>query len=192
MPKASEQVSAIFTGFDPFGPYPVNPSIDAAAGAAEAWAGPASTRTLPVTWDGCLDGVEQIAATRPAVVVHFGLAADRKPVCIEAVARNRSGATKDNAGRPGGGPLLDGAPDVRAPRAGLAERVALDASAWSPVALNVSTDAGDYICNATYFAALGHPALADATVLFVHIPAVGAREARAIGAAIARALAPLI
>jgi pyroglutamyl-peptidase len=126
------------------------------------------TASLPVVYEGAEARVQAlIAQMRPHVVLHLGLAARRSKLSFEACARNRlSVLHRDGAGARSGRMILaPQGPMVRRARAPLARVLAAMASSGAACAL--SRDAGDYLCNQTFYASL---ATAAPCVGFLHVP----------------------
>jgi pyroglutamyl-peptidase len=194
--------SIIFTGFEPFGGHAYNPSWTAAQAAARAASNAwieAQARLLPVTFEVARGApaalLAEIPPTRPALLVHLGLAADRRAVCLERYAHNTRGATADNAGlgsaaRAPYDTLEAEGPCARETLLPLERIIALMGVGEA----EVTRDPGAYVCNATYYAALGAVAArraADgaADALFVHVPMLSEQGAERRGAALGAALA---
>jgi pyroglutamyl-peptidase len=104
---------------------------------------------------------------KPDIILHFGLAAKRKSLTIEARAKNRlgllhpdaSGArAKDFRVLPDGAPILQS----RFPTSTL--KAQLNRAGFKA---HCSIDAGDYICNQTFYLSLASPIRA---VGFIHVP----------------------
>lgn len=106
------------------------------------------------------------AETYPDAVLLLGVAARRKRLTIETLARNRASVLKPDAAkrRPFCRFIVHGGPDVlrgadAAPRlAALARRNGLPAA--------LSHDAGDYLCNESFYLSL----LMDRRACFIHVP----------------------
>jgi pyroglutamyl-peptidase len=172
-----------FTGFQPFLAHAYNPSWDAATAAAEALASRAYE--LEVTFE----AAERDAAwlVQPGrCVVMFGLAAKSVDVRFERFAHNVRGIAPLEEG-----PLDDSEDTLRE----TAVDIGALAMAWDEVALKhglpraaLSRDAGNYVCNAIYWHALG-ACENDAQALFVHIPPVTPEIAKEIGQRLAGLLA---
>ena len=113
-----------------------------------------------------------IATHRPHAILMFGLAADRKQVCIETLAHNRLAASSPDASGavPRRAVIAPGAAPRRRGRAPFGRLVA--AARASGIAATPSTDAGDYLCNYLYWHALGTAAKPGGPRLavFVHVP----------------------
>lgn len=121
----------------------------------------------------------------PDIVLMLGLAPRRRLVCVEARAVNRSSRTTPDAGRALPQAIRQGLPEVLRTRAPVAAAVAALARAGLPARLSI--DAGRYLCNASYHAALRQAGLRGALVLFVHVPwPAPAPGTRARGRAIRR------
>lgn len=121
-----------------------------------------------------------IATHRPDAILMFGLAARRRHVSIELVARNRMSTWfPDAAGMvPPRAAIVTGAgASVR----GLVPFSTLLAAARATrVKTIVSRDAGNYLCNYVYWRALESAAAPDGPrrVVFVHVPRVAAASRR--------------
>lgn len=143
----------LVTGFEPFDRWAVNSSWEAARLVAGRWRDSAVAR-LPVDHHRAAEAVRALVAQHaPKIWLLAGLAADAAPR-LERIGR--------------AGPLsLHGGPVLRrgrwpwgAARAGAAAR---------GLPLRLSGDAGGYVCDTTYWAALG---TAVPLVAFLHLPPV--------------------
>lgn len=180
-------MNVIFTGFEPFGRFEVNPSFAVARAAADVVARVARTSAheLRVTWSDAMSARRLANGLRGRVIlVHCGLAGDRSTVSIERTARNAVGSTLDNLGQPGR--IFDDGALTRHTRLDAA-RIAACVAARSPLGAQVSDDAGDYICNATLWHSLANDN-PDVDALFVHVPLVELDVAHAIGVALGEGL----
>jgi pyroglutamyl-peptidase len=192
----------IWTGFEPFGRHAHNPSWDVAQ-AAHAAALAMNLRSvahqLPVTFDAARRfAAEQLDEAGPTLLIHLGLASDRASVCFERTARNWAGTSLDNAQtscRSDGtcGAILPDRDDALRTTLPLDQLIA-SLQHLTDEAITLSDDAGDYVCNATYL----HSLIAASQrrergqlthALFIHIPALDAERASALGASLARLLA---
>lgn len=161
----------LLTGFEPFRQWPVNSSWEAVSHLAERRGGLAAKR-LPVDHARAAEAVRAlIGELRPEIVLMTGLAPD--PV-----------ARLERFGRAG---LLSphGGPPVR--RGRWPWGAAQVAVASTGVPMRVSGDAGRYVCDTTYWAALG---TSVPFVAFLHLPPPGpvwtpARGARVVEAVLA-------
>jgi len=157
----------LLTGFEPFGGWPRNPSADAALTAAARLRGRgalALARVLPVELARAPDLLRSLVAEhRPRAVVCAGLHGRATVVRVERRAANEARfAIPDNAGRCADGePLELGAGDRAVEVDGL---VACLAAGGVPA--TGSDDAGRYLCNAVFFAALG----LGLPAAFLHLP----------------------
>ncbi len=162
----------LVTGFGPFPGVPTNPTLamlrlldtDGVDGVDLAFA------RLPVTFAGVGPALREAARHRPDAVLLLGLAKGRAILNVETLARNVVGpATPDTDGIvPAASALVEGAPATRA-------------ATWSAITVlaalheagheaTLSEDAGDYVCNAALYHALGDD-LAP-VIGFLHVPAV--------------------
>jgi pyroglutamyl-peptidase len=172
----------LVTGFEPFGGEPLNPSGDLArelAGAPHAVPGlellvrhlPVSRDALPGAADAALD------ALRPHAIIAVGQATGRPRICLERTAVNRLayGECVDNEGLAGVDELLEtGGPSslqATLPAEHLARALT---DLGHPV--EVSDDAGTYLCNALLYRLLRtRPEL---PALFVHVPLLPSQAER--------------
>lgn len=132
---------------------------------------------LPVVYAGLRPRLAKLAGeTRPDAIVHFGLAGRRKIISVETRARNRVNLLHpDAAGAPAHGltGMAGGAEFVQA-RVPAPQIVA--ALRRAGIASGLSNDAGDYLCNASFYHSL---VAADAACVgFIHIPTPRRRMAR--------------
>lgn len=140
---------------------------------------------LPVGYGPTEAALAPLLEKRPRAVLMFGVAARRKAISIETVARNRASRTqRDASGRLPKTTALDGGPSMLGGRAPMLRLRDLARSERLPARL--SRDAGPYLCNAAYRFAL-RKADADVPVVFVHIPRV-----KRMGDARGLAFAPLL
>lgn len=177
----------VFTGFEPFGGMSHNPSIAAARAAAAAWGDDARFAVLPVDWKRTIPALRIACAPGAARVVAFGLAASRSAVCVERTAYNEVEGRADNAGFVSSGALVEGGAPARVSGTAtlrLVERLA--AHLHLPVEL--SDDAGRYLCNAVLYEALDVDGVAGGEALFVHIPPCDDATAEEIGRAVVTVL----
>jgi len=183
----SETMSAdlVFTGFEPFGEFPVNPSFGVAESAASA-AGPgAIAELLPVTYRTATEyGPRALSSSiPPRALVHVGLSGDRDWISIERRARNESDGKPDNDGEVPLGRLEQDGPaavetgfDVEAFATALASRTGRD--------VRVSESAGGFVCNAIYYQSL--LCARGTQVLFIHVPPLAEEEQRVVGEALGK------
>lgn len=129
-------------------------------------------RVLPVVFNEIEASlVAALAAPRPDAVIHLGLAARRRTLCVETRALNRLGPLRADAARrlAGRGIIRPGGPPVRSSRWPSARLVA----AMNPAApTRLSIDAGDYLCNQTLYLTLETTCLPTG---FIHVPRPGRR-----------------
>jgi pyroglutamyl-peptidase len=167
----------LITGFGPFPRAPFNPSALVARALARrrrpALAGLVRQAHVFATEYGCIDReLPRLFAQGPDVVLMFGLAGRARELRIETRARNATSVLLPDAGkyRPQRGPIELGAPAARRGPAPFARLAGAVRSRGMQV--RVSRDAGTYLCNYTYWRALGAAPANRPLVLFVHIPLV--------------------
>jgi pyroglutamyl-peptidase len=171
-------VRVLILGFGPFPGAPRNPSAILAERLARrrrpALAAIIRTTHVFATAYAAVDSeLPKLLATKPDIVLMFGLAARRRQLCIETQARNaRSILFPDVRGyRPARGVIALGEEAARRGNAPFAHLLAAARASRMPARL--SRDAGRYVCNYSYWRAL---ASADyrggPLVQFIHLPRV--------------------
>lgn len=171
-------MTALVTGFAPFGRWSVNSSGEGATALGASRPGLA-VETLPVDHDAAPRALlDAVARVRPDVVLLTGLA-DEPRLRLEIRAR-RPAAWRDAPGD--AAPVLHGLWPWAA---------ALDAMRATGAPARLSNDPGRYVCETTYWAALATGCAPR--VAFLHTPPLGAgwdvaRIAAAMGACLDAAL----
>lgn len=165
----------LICGFGPFPGAPVNPTEAVVrALAEEGWRPPraeARYLVLPVLWDAAPALVlESVMGWRCDGVLLTGLALRARTFRVETLARNRVAPRPDAAGTvPASDDVVEGGPRTLAATAP-ADRM-LSRLTAAGLAAEASTDAGDYLCNSTFYRLL---AAEDAPPAgFLHAPPVG-------------------
>jgi pyroglutamyl-peptidase len=112
----------------------------------------------------------KLFATKPDVVLMFGLAARRRHLCVETRARNAVSLLFPDASgyRPQNGAILRGAPSTRRGNAPFAQ--VLGGACAGAMPARLSRDAGRYLCNYAYWRALAKIRGNRPLVQFIHIP----------------------
>jgi pyroglutamyl-peptidase len=165
----------LVTGFEPFGPYSANPSMEVAKALDGRRVGTAAVRTavLPVHH---AEAARRVAALldehAPRAVVHVGLAAGRARIALERVAVNvMDFELPDAAGHVARGePCVPGGPAAYFSTLPLAP--ILSALVADGIPAYVSSTAGTYLCNQTLYTTLHRLATSRQPVAagFVHLP----------------------
>lgn len=167
-------------GFGPFPGVAVNPAQEVLETLGrEGWAPEGarlSTALLPVVWTGAVETALAAAhAARADAMILFGVASEASCVRVETMARNV--ADPDRLDAQGycwpGRRLSPSGPDSLV--ASLPPWRVLGAIAHEGVACAPSADAGDYICNRTFWGVL---AAAGPKTVFVHLPLPAETAAR--------------
>jgi len=166
--------SILITGFDPFGNDTLNASWEAVKALPEEICGYAIRKLMiPTTFCGGAKAVlEEAKNTDPAFVIMTGQADGRAGVTPELKAVNRRNARiPDNDGyMPLDLPVIEGVPSeyhTAFPVQALVSRLK-DAG----LAIDLSDNAGLYVCNSTYFEVGTKLASQGINCLFVHLPAI--------------------
>ena len=172
----------LVTGFEPFGGDVENASALVVHELARTWNHPLidlATGILPVEFDGA--GAALSAVVRdvaPDVVICLGEAGGRALVTPERWAGPLAhGRIPDNAGRRPSHERLDGGAEAMASRLDVDAMVAAIRGVGVPS--EPSSDAGLYVCNATFRALLRDHTMPAA---FIHLPAVRRTGAAIVGA----------
>ena len=144
----------LLTGFEPFGAYKDNPSADVATALDGHAIGGETVRAaiLPVHHAQAAARVAALVDERvPRAIVHLGLAGGRARIALERVAVNvMDFEIADNAGyRAAGEPCVAGGPAAYFSTLPLEAMLAALASEGVPA--YVSSAAGTYLCNQTFY-----------------------------------------
>jgi len=165
-------MSIVVTGFEPFGPEPINPSQEIVKTLIEQDTA-LLCEVLSTEYDYAEKRICQLMDEHnPALVLMLGLAESAPKIRMERIALNIDDASiPDNGGDLRRGlPIIKGAP--------LALQTGLDLTA-TQAKLNaighdvaISNHAGAYICNHIFYTALSHAAKKGLKTqcLFVHVP----------------------
>ena len=165
----------LLTGFGPFPGAPKNPTAEIVQNLATLSLGETQlfTYILPVIWrDAQARMAALISETKPDVILHLGLATQRRIIGVETRARNESSRLHpdaENICRPSGTIDPQG-PGLRLARLDCARVV--ETLRASGLEAELSDDAGDYICNHTLYLSLSSSV---PHVGFIHLPAPDAR-----------------
>ncbi len=173
--------SVLVTGFNAFPGAPVNPTealiwaLDAdRAGVADMCELHAAI--LDVDYRSLPARLQQLGASaEPDIAIHFGLSGSATGFAVERIARNAVGGEKpDNTGHvPADARICAG--DETLPSSLPVESI-YEALKAAGLPVEMSDDAGDYLCNYLFYLSRGHlcAGFAPAMAGFVHVPLVGA------------------
>ena len=194
----------LICGFGPFPGAPDNPSARIVERLeAQAWAPPgwtAAYAAIPTTWAGAFEAVVAALRSSPVeAVLVIGVAPGATALRVETQARRHGGETRPDAA---GATCASAAIPANGPAIAAADLPAdamVAAIAAQGLPAEVSTDAGDYLCNHVFYRLLTEARSIRAA--FLHIPPVGEdgaapslddleRGAKAAAAAFAQALHP--
>jgi pyroglutamyl-peptidase len=158
----------VVTGFEPFAGLPNNPSAAVLPLLPDRLGDhPIETMVLPVDSSKIEAALEGIWAKRPTAILHAGLRRDaRDRIYIERIALNLLDfEDPDNAGLVlRDRPVIDGAP--LALEARMPVHAILDAWRSAGIKGEISTSAGTFLCNQTFYLSLSR---APCKVGFVHV-----------------------
>jgi pyroglutamyl-peptidase len=167
----------VIAGFGPFPGAPFNPSALLVKALARrrrpALAGiERSTHVFATAYAAVDRDLPRQFATKPDIVLLFGLAGRRRTLCVETRARNAVSLLFPDASgyRPRQGRIALGAPPTCQGNTPFARL--LGAVRTRKVPAHLSRDAGRYLCNYAYWQALQRRRDGKPLVAFVHIPPV--------------------
>lgn len=189
----------LVTGFGAFPNAPVNPT-QALMGALEAHEARLARfdvrlerRVLPVVFDAVEPELKALMEElSPDAVLHFGLASRRRMISIETRAKNRVNILHPDAeGRFAASPFVkEHAPDVLSALVPVSHLAAmLKADGFSS---RLSRDAGDYVCNQTFYHSLAMAEGTSRKVGFIHVPNDGGEPLTRAALCLILALLPLL
>ena len=164
----------LLTGFEPFGKWEVNPSWEVARRLDDESIGGLRVvgRRLPVDWEGTWQALKDyIEDVRPDAILMLGLANRRDYIAVESRGRNECRQMPDNAGKQPPGALIDEAGEEALASTLPVEEIARSIEALG-LAVQVSEDAGGYLCNVATYKALAwaREAQPGLPVGFIHLP----------------------
>jgi len=146
------------TGFGPFGDIGDNPSAELARGCGRPH------RILPVSYAAVEEALLDLRDEPFDALLMIGVAANAQRMRLETVAHNRIGRHPDVEGVVAGPGQIDPAGPFQ-----------LHGGLWGPSCelgetdpIDVTTDAGDYLCNYIYFRAI--QTFPTRRVGFLHVP----------------------
>lgn len=171
----------LVTGFGPFGRFNPNPSQVLAEGL------PWECRTIDVSFSAADTFLaEPPLARRHDLLIMLGVSGKSKRIELELFAKNRIGKLADVSGAIREGKIAAEGPAVLGSTLFKNEWGLRGGAGWGP-----SLDAGDYLCNYTYYRALLH--LPSVRVGFIHVPPFEAvdqaRQLRALKRLLSRLIA---
>jgi pyroglutamyl-peptidase len=172
--RSERRLRVLVTGFGSFPGAPVNPTrilvraLEKGSDKRLRRLGvDLMTAVLPVVYaDAQARIAELVAATRPDLIIHLGLAARRPTITVEQRGLNRVSVLHPDAERRlSSGAVVErgGAGERRGPAlvTGVIRAISL---CGAPA--KISRDAGDYVCNQTFYISLG----LTPHVMFIHMP----------------------
>ena len=164
-------IRTVVTAFTAFGGMTANPTIELTRRLVEGSNNRLRRVVMPTSYRASEGILDRIVSRRPDVLVMFGYTSETDRLRLEHVARNRDGSPfPDNDGRYGRRFVIPGAPAAYRSTVGFGPVVSELARRSIP--FTYSIDAGDYVCNHSYFWALNRVRSARPVIkcVFVHIP----------------------
>jgi len=179
--------TVLITGFEPYGPWTLNPSGAVAEQLDGSCIDGASivARTLPVTLASLADAVSALVQqVNPDVVISLGLAPGAATLRVERVGLNLADfALPDNAGlHVRNARLVPEGPQALCSTLAVRDIQAAQARAGIPSV--VSNSAGTYLCNAVLYSFLhaAHVQTTHARCGFIHLPFLPSQVAQQLSA----------
>lgn len=172
MSKAPTRI--LLTGFGSFPGVPENASaavVEHLATAAASLPGVRVTSViLPVDWRiAPVQVATLIAAERPDIALHFGVSRRARGIVIETLARNCCVAREDTCGRLPNADKIDGG-GAETLAATLPVQAIQHRLQSKGLPVELSEDAGAYLCNAVLYASLCACGRSGARAGFIHLP----------------------
>lgn len=155
------EASVLVTGFGPFEAFEENPSALLAEESERHFA------VIPVAFDAVDEFIAEFDPAAFDTWVMLGVGARSRQLQIELFARNQVGMRPDVSGAVRSGSIEEGAPRVLGSTLWTDARWLTSSDSFAP-----SLDAGDYLCNYSYYQALRN--LPQVRIGFVHVPPVEA------------------
>lgn len=146
----------LLTGFEPFGKWEVNPSWEIARRLDGEQIGGLriSGRRLPVSWEGAWPALhDAIEETVPDAILMLGLAGKRLCISVEAQGLNRCADTHDNEGKQFARTCIEEGGDEALPSTLPVDKI-VESIQTLGLPVEVSHDAGGYLCNFVTYKAL--------------------------------------
>ncbi len=164
----------LLTGFEPFGQWEVNPSWEVARRLDDETVGGLRIegRRLPVSWEGTWQALKDyIEEANPEAILMLGLANKRSYISVESQGLNKCGQTADNAGRQAPGTCIDEQGDAAIASTLPVEEIVKSIEALG-LPVQISDDAGGYLCNFAIYKALSWAKAErpNVPVGFIHLP----------------------
>jgi pyroglutamyl-peptidase len=163
----------LMSGFEPFGGYDTNPSIDSIAPLHEQIVAGLDVRTieLEVSWETSWEDFKaEIERLRADVVIGTGMS-ETDAMRFETVGRNLAKGADNDGVYMDDVPVLEGGPDTVPATMPIAEMAA--AMEQGGYATLVSDNAGDYLCNYVFYnlsTYAANEAGREIVVGFIHVP----------------------
>jgi len=163
----------LMSGFEPFGGYPTNPSIDALWPLDQQLVADLDIRVveLPVVWDvAWAELLAEIEWLQPAVVIGTGMAGD-EAIQFETNAVNEQWGSDNDGVFRSGEPVVEEGPDAMGSGLPVVEMAAAVEAAGFDA--QQSSNAGTYLCNHVFYHIVHHAEYEAAAPMiggFIHVP----------------------
>jgi len=175
----ADQKYILVTGFEPFGGAKTNGSWEAVRHLQGTVIANKKVvvHQLPVIWENASKKLLTLVREyHPVAVVAFG-EAGAEPVKVELIAKNIRDMISDNSGKqPATGFISASAPPTL--RTTLNVNVIARQLQEAGIPVDLSQDAGGYLCNETFFSLMNFPGTENALNIrrgFIHVPPLNAR-----------------
>lgn len=164
----------LLTGFEPFGKWEINPSWEVSRRLDdETIAGLRVVgRRLPVSWEGTWQALKDyIDEVQPDAILMLGLANKRAYIAVESQGTNKCVETPDNAGKQAPGTQINEVGEENIPSTLPVDEIVRSIEDLG-LPVQVSNDAGGYLCNLATYKALewGKSERPGMPVGFIHLP----------------------
>lgn len=167
------KLKVLISGFEPFGGYSTNPTQEMVKylqnNKLDIENVEIKAITLPVTYFESWDIFKKnIDSFQPDIVLAFGYAPSSSKIRLEKLARNFDGGYKDNLGKSHSGEIVKKGSNI------LKSKLSLEKLEEYLIKkkfdINITEDAGSYICNHLFYNLINHIKNRNIIGGFIHVP----------------------
>lgn len=170
---AQTKLKVLISGFEPFGGYSTNPTQEMVRyiqnNSLDIENVEVKAITLPVTyfesWDILKKNIDNF---QPNIVLAFGYAPSSSKIRLEAIAKNYDGGYKDNLGKSHLGEIVKNGTRILKSQLPIDELK--DYLVKQGFDINITKDAGSYICNHLFYNLTTYIQNKNITGGFIHVP----------------------